>query len=71
MMVEVIMVDEVLDVIEQEVSAKLARDARAGGASEATVALIAELCAEQLAINRQHHLERCAQAIERQLPVLH
>ena len=30
MMVEVIMVDEVLDVIEQEVSAKLARDARAG-----------------------------------------
>ena len=71
MMVEVIMVDEVLDVIEQEVSAKLARDARASGASEATVALIAELCAEQLAINRQHHLERCAQAIERQLAVLH
>ena len=70
MMVEVIMVDQVLDVIEQEVSAKLARDARAGGASEAT-ALIAELCAEQLAINRQHHLERCAQAIERQLAVLH
>ena len=62
-MVEVIMVDEVLDVIEQEVSAKLARDARAGE--------IAELCAEQLAINRQHHLERCAQAIERQLAGLH
>ena len=64
-------VAEVLDLVEREVMARLARDAASSGASEVAVALFVELCAEQLRARRAQHLAGTALWIERQLSVLH